>query len=107
MKQALFSEPVRRRIADSIAAKEALLNGPGYVEGLTLPTRNTWLRNSPENSCKSAGNSENVLKAMDAATAKGLVTVGLAGRAGGKLLAMVHRFCIPSGDTPRSRSVTS
>jgi len=49
-----------------------------------------------------SGNSPNVLRAMKVAREKGLVTVGLTGRRGGKLPSAVdHCICIPSDQTPR------
>jgi D-sedoheptulose 7-phosphate isomerase len=49
-----------------------------------------------------SGNSPNVLRALNVAREKQLVTVGLTGRTGGKLPAAVdHCICIPSDLTPR------
>ncbi len=49
-----------------------------------------------------SGNSPNVLRALDVAREKKLVTVGLTGRLGGKLPSAVdHCICIPSDQTPR------
>jgi D-sedoheptulose 7-phosphate isomerase len=49
-----------------------------------------------------SGESPDILKAMDAARAKGLSTLGLTGRTGGKLKARVDRcICVPSDDTAR------
>jgi D-sedoheptulose 7-phosphate isomerase len=49
-----------------------------------------------------SGNSPNVLRAVQVARDKKLVTVGLTGRNGGKLRAAVdHCICIPSDQTPR------
>ena len=48
-----------------------------------------------------SGNSKNVLRAMEVATSKQMVTVGLSGR-GVKLRAAAgHCICIPSDQTPR------
>jgi D-sedoheptulose 7-phosphate isomerase len=48
-----------------------------------------------------SGNSANVLRAVDAARARGLSTVGLLGE-GGKLVSMVeHAIVVPSRDTQR------
>src|ERR1700751_1853457 len=47
-------------------------------------------------------NSSNVLRAVDAACEKGLATIGLTGRTGGKLAKKVELcICIPSDQTPR------
>ncbi len=49
-----------------------------------------------------SGNSSNVLRAVNAAREKKLVTVGLTGKTGGKLRSAVdHCICIPSNQTPR------
>jgi D-sedoheptulose 7-phosphate isomerase len=49
-----------------------------------------------------SGNSPNVLRAVNVAREKGLVTVGLTGRSGGKMPSAVdHCICIPSDQTPR------
>jgi D-sedoheptulose 7-phosphate isomerase len=49
-----------------------------------------------------SGNSPNVLKAVELARAKKLVSIGLAGKSGGKLRGLVdHCICIPSEETPR------
>lgn len=48
------------------------------------------------------GNSENVIKALKLAKRKGLVTVGLTGRSGGKMKEVVDLcLCAPSDNTPR------
>ena len=49
-----------------------------------------------------SGNSPNVLRAVHVAREKKLISVGLAGRTGGKLrTAVEHCICIPSDQTPR------
>jgi D-sedoheptulose 7-phosphate isomerase len=49
-----------------------------------------------------SGSSPNVLRALNVAREKKLVTVGLTGRTGGKLPSAVdHCICIPSDQTPR------
>lgn len=49
-----------------------------------------------------SGNSKNVLKAAEAARAKGMIVIGLSGRTGGKLKALCdHCICIPSDSTAR------
>ena len=49
-----------------------------------------------------SGNSRNVLRAMEAAKAKGMITVGLSGESGGLLRDCVdYCLCAPSGETPR------
>lgn len=49
-----------------------------------------------------SGNSANVLKAIEVGRERGLLTIGMTGRGGGKLRAAVDCcICIPSEDTPR------
>ncbi|HUB01922.1 MAG TPA: D-sedoheptulose 7-phosphate isomerase, partial [Terriglobales bacterium] len=49
-----------------------------------------------------SGNSPNVLRAVEAAREKGLVTIGLTGGTGEKLRKAVEMcICIPSDETPR------
>lgn len=49
-----------------------------------------------------SGNSENVLKAAKVGRERGLLTIGMTGRSGGKLKAAVdYCICVPSDDTPR------
>ncbi len=49
-----------------------------------------------------SGNSPNVLRAVNVARERKLITVGLTGRTGGKLPSAVdHCICIPSDQTPR------
>jgi len=49
-----------------------------------------------------SGNSRNVLNALRAAQAKGIVTVGLTGSGGGALASAAdYCLCVPSADTPR------
>lgn len=48
------------------------------------------------------GNSKNVIKALILAKRKGLVTIGLTGRSGGKTKEVVDLcLCVPWDDTPR------
>jgi D-sedoheptulose 7-phosphate isomerase len=49
-----------------------------------------------------SGNSPNVLKAVEAAKARGLLTVAFTGKDGGKLAPLVdYAFIVPSDSTPR------
>jgi len=53
-----------------------------------------------------SGESANVLRAVETANAKGLVTVGLTGKNGGKLKAAARRcICVPTEQTPRIQEV--
>lgn len=49
-----------------------------------------------------SGNSINIIKALEAAKEKGMITVGFTGQTGGKMKNLCdHLINIPSGDTPR------
>jgi len=49
-----------------------------------------------------SGNSPNVLRALESARKLGLVTIGLSGKSGGKMVALVDIcLCVPSDSTPR------
>ncbi len=49
-----------------------------------------------------SGNSANVLKALEAAKLKGIITFGLTGASGGQMRDLCdHCLCVPSDDTPR------
>lgn len=49
-----------------------------------------------------SGNSPNVLRALEAARAKGITTFGLTGQSGGRMRDFCdHCLCVPSTDTPR------
>jgi len=49
-----------------------------------------------------SGNSANVLKAVQVGRKRGLLTIGMTGRSGGKLKPAVdYCICVPSEDTPR------
>lgn len=53
-----------------------------------------------------SGNSENVLRALETAKAKGLVTVGLTGKKGGKLAGTADIcFCAQTDDTPNIQEI--
>lgn len=48
-----------------------------------------------------SGNSENVLAAIEAARQGGVITVGLTGESGGRMVSMCDCICIPSSETAR------
>ena len=49
-----------------------------------------------------SGNSPNVIRAIESARARGMITVGLTGKSGGRLKSAAQRcICVPSDDTPR------
>jgi len=53
-----------------------------------------------------SGDSPSVLRAIETANSKGLVTLGLTGRKGGKLKEAAQRcICVPSDQTPRIQEI--
>lgn len=53
-----------------------------------------------------SGNSENILKAVETAKSKGILTIGLTGQSGGKLKAKTDIcFCAQTTDTPNIQEV--
>jgi D-sedoheptulose 7-phosphate isomerase len=53
-----------------------------------------------------SGNSKNVVLALEAARAKGMVTIGLTGQGGGKMAPFCdHLFAVPSASTPAIQQV--
>lgn len=53
-----------------------------------------------------SGNSKNVVSALEAARAKGMVTIGFTGEGGGKMAALCdHLFAVPSTSTPAIQQV--
>lgn len=53
-----------------------------------------------------SGNSENILRAVQTAVAKGMVVIGLSGRTGGQLKELCHIcFCVPADHSDRIQEV--
>lgn len=49
-----------------------------------------------------SGNSENIIRAINAADKQGMITIGLSGKNGGKMKTIcTHCICVPSEITPR------
>ncbi len=53
-----------------------------------------------------SGNSENVIEALKVARERGMYTIGLSGKTGGKMKEFTDIcYCVPSADTPRIQEV--
>ena len=53
-----------------------------------------------------SGNSPNVVKALEAARARGMATIGLTGQSGGRMAPLCdHLFAVPSASTPAIQQV--
>jgi D-sedoheptulose 7-phosphate isomerase len=83
------------------SALTAIGNDYGYDEVFARPLAGLGAAGDIAFGLSTSGNSPNVLRAIEVAHTKQMVTVGLSGRAG-KLPALVqHAICIPSDCTPR------
>jgi D-sedoheptulose 7-phosphate isomerase len=79
----------------------AIGNDYGFDEVFARPLAGLGAAGDIAFGLSTSGNSPNVLRAMEVAHTKQMVTIGLSGRAG-KLPALVqHPICIPSECTPR------
>jgi len=79
----------------------AIGNDYGYDEVFSRPLSSLGSAGDVAFGLSTSGNSPNVLRAMQVAKEKHMVTVGLSGRAG-KLASVVdHAICIPCEATPR------
>jgi len=83
----------------------AIGNDYGYDEVFARPLAGLGAAGDIAFGISTSGNSPNVLRAIEVAHTKQMVTVGLCGRAG-KLAALAqHPICIPSECTPRIQEV--
>jgi D-sedoheptulose 7-phosphate isomerase len=83
----------------------AIGNDYGYEEVFARPLAGLGAAGDVAFGISTSGNSPNVVRAVEVAHTKQMVTVGLSGRAG-KLSALAqHAICIPSECTPRIQEV--
>jgi len=83
----------------------AIGNDYGYEEVFARPLAGLGAAGDVAFGISTSGNSPNVVRAIEVAHTKQMVTVGLSGRAG-KLSALAqHAICIPSECTPRIQEV--
>jgi D-sedoheptulose 7-phosphate isomerase len=84
-------------LGDNIPTLTAYANDEGYERIFAEPAISLMNKNDVLVAISGSGNSANVLQAVEAANAKGAVTLGLTGFNGGKLKPMVdHCLVIPS-----------
>ncbi len=89
-------------LATDIAAITCIANDYGYDELFARQVRAHGQKGDVAIAISTSGNSPNVLKGVEAATACGLITIGWTGGAGGKLASLVnHPFVVPSVVTAR------
>lgn len=80
----------------------SISNDSDYTEVFSRQIQALGARGDIAIGISTSGNSPNVLKGVEAAKKKGLLTIGFTGGTGGKLAGMVdHPFVVPSRSTPR------
>ncbi len=89
-------------LAADIAAVTCIANDYGYADIFARQVNALGRPGDIVIAISTSGNSPNVLKGVDAARQKGLITVGWTGKDGGKLASLVdHPFIVPSKVTAR------
>ena len=89
-------------LTTDMAALTCIANDYDYTEIFARQIRAHGQKRDIAIAISTSGNSVNVLKAVEAAHALGLITIGWTGGTGGKLAGMVdHAFVVPSTVTAR------
>jgi D-sedoheptulose 7-phosphate isomerase len=88
-------------LSTNSSALTAIGNDYGYDEVFARPLAGLGAAGDIAFGLSTSGNSPNVLRAMEVARAKQMVTVGLSGRAGKLPASVQYAICIPSDCTPR------
>jgi D-sedoheptulose 7-phosphate isomerase len=89
-------------LAADVAALTCIANDYDYAEIFARQVRAHGQKGDIAIAISTSGNSPNVLRAVEAARERGLVTVGWTGGKGGKLAGLVdHAFIVPSDVTAR------
>lgn len=84
----------------------AVANDYGYDEAFARLVRGAGKASDVLVGLTTSGNSENILKAFDAAKQLGMLTIGMTGAGGGKLAPKCDLLlAVPSTDTPRIQEV--
>ena len=83
------------------SALTAIGNDYGYEDVFARPLAALGAAGDIAFALTTSGNSPNVLRAVDVAHTKQMVTIGLSGRAGKLSILAQHPICIPSDCTPR------
>ncbi len=83
----------------------AIGNDYGYDEVFARPLSGLGSPGDIAFGLSTSGNSPNVLRAIEVAHTKQMVTVGLSGRAGKLATLAQHAICVPSDCTPRIQEV--
>ncbi len=88
-------------LSTNSSAVTAIGNDYGYDEVFARPLSGLGAAGDVAFGLSTSGNSPNVIRAMEVARAKQMVTVGLSGRTGKLSAAVQHAICIPCDCTPR------
>lgn len=89
-------------LADHLAAVTAIANDYGYEEVFSRQLAGLGRVGDIAFGLTTSGNSANVIKAFEVASAIGITTVAMTGEGGGKLAGVAdHWLEVPSTDTPR------
>jgi D-sedoheptulose 7-phosphate isomerase len=88
-------------LSTNTSSVTAIGNDYGYDEVFARPLAGLGAAGDVAFGLSTSGNSPNVLRAMEVAHSKQMVTIGLSGRAGKLPAAVQHAICIPCDCTPR------
>ena len=88
-------------LSTNTSSVTAIGNDYGYDEVFARPLSGLGAPGDIAFGLSTSGNSPNVLRAMEVAQTKQMVTVGLSGRAGKLATLAQHPICVPSDCTPR------
>jgi D-sedoheptulose 7-phosphate isomerase len=88
-------------LSTNSSAVTAIGNDYGYDEVFARPLAGLGAAGDIAFGISTSGNSPNVLRAMEVAHTKQMITVGLSGRAGKLTTLAQYPICIPSDCTPR------
>jgi D-sedoheptulose 7-phosphate isomerase len=89
-------------LATDMAVVTSISNDYDYTELFSRQIQALGQKGDIAIAISTSGNSPNVLRAVEVAKQKGLVTVGFAGKDGGKLAGLVdYAFVVPSSSTAR------
>jgi D-sedoheptulose 7-phosphate isomerase len=88
-------------LSTNTSSVTAIGNDYGYDEVFARPLAGLGAAGDVAFGLSTSGNSPNVLRAMEVAHSKQMITIGLSGRAGKLPAAVQHAICIPCDCTPR------
>jgi len=92
-------------LSTNTSSVTAIGNDYGYEEVFARPLAGLGNAGDVAFGLSTSGNSPNVLRAIEVAHTKRIVTIGLSGRAGKLATLAQHAICVPSDCTPRIQEV--